>query len=84
MIISCSANRWFSATANAADKPGTIDGHIAGRNHKIGMLVSDPRRKRRPIVDEIWLVPAQMRVGDLNNSQQRPLRSNPNFADNNI
>jgi hypothetical protein len=82
MIISCSANRWFSGAADAADKPGTIDGHIAGMNHNIGMLVSDPRRKRRPIVEEISLVPVQMRVGDLNNSHQRPFRSNPNFADN--
>jgi hypothetical protein len=47
---------------------GAIDSHIAGMDHKIGMLVGDPRRERRPIVEEMWLVPAQMRVGNLNNS----------------
>ena len=48
--------------------PGAINGHIAGMDHEIGMLVGDPRRERRPIIGEMWLVPAQMRVGNLNNS----------------
>ena len=41
---------------------GAISGHIAGMDYEIGMLVGDPRRKPRPIVGEMWLVPAQMRV----------------------
>lgn len=49
---------------------GAIGGHIAGMDHEIGMLVGDPRRERRPIADEMWLVRAQMRVGNLNNSHQ--------------
>jgi len=40
---------------------GAIRSYIAGMNYEIGMLVGDPRRKRRPIVEEMWLVPAQMR-----------------------
>ena len=40
---------------------GAIRSHITGMDYKIGMLVGDPRRKRRPIVEEMWLVPAQMR-----------------------
>jgi hypothetical protein len=47
---------------------GAIDSHIAGMDHEIGMLVGDPRRERRPIVEELWLLLAQMRVGNLNNS----------------
>ena len=47
---------------------GAIHSHIAGMDHEIGMLVGDPCRERRPIVGEKWLVPAQMRVGNLNNS----------------
>ena len=47
---------------------GAIDSHITGMDHETGMLVGDPCRERRPIVDEKWLVPAQMRVGNLNNS----------------
>jgi len=42
---------------------GAIGSHIAGMDHEIGLLVGDPCRERRPIVDETWLVPAQMRVG---------------------
>ena len=48
--------------------PGAIERHIAGMDDEIGMLVGDPRRERRPIVDQMWLVPAQMRVGNLDNS----------------
>jgi len=47
---------------------GAIGSHIAGMDHEIGLLVGDPCRKRHPIVDEMWLVPAQVRVGNLNNS----------------
>jgi hypothetical protein len=36
-------------------------------DYEIGMLVGNPRRKQRPIVGEMWLVLAQMRVG-MNNS----------------
>src|SRR5262249_9960509 len=47
---------------------GAIVSHITSIDHEIGMLVGDPRRERCPIVEHIWLVPAQMRVGNLNNS----------------
>jgi hypothetical protein len=47
---------------------GAIHSYIAGMDHEIGMVFGDPRRERRPIVGEMWLVPAQMRVGNLNNS----------------
>jgi hypothetical protein len=60
---------------------GAIDGHIAGMDHEIGMLVGDPGRKRHPIVGEIWLALAEMRVGNLNNSRWLTFRSNPTFAD---
>jgi hypothetical protein len=45
-----------------------IESHIAGMDHEIGMLVGDPRREQRPVVGEMWLVLAQMRVGNLNKS----------------
>jgi hypothetical protein len=47
---------------------GAIDGHIAGMDQEIGMLVGDPCREWRPIVGKMWLVLAQMRVRNLNNS----------------
>ena len=56
---------------------GAIHSHIPGMDHQIGMLASDPRRKRRPIVEEMWLVPAQMRVGNLNNSHKPSLSVEP-------
>jgi hypothetical protein len=54
--------------AEVSFDPGAIGGHIAGMDHEIGVLVGDPRRKRRPIPEVMWLVRAQMRVGNLNNS----------------
>jgi len=38
-------------------------------DHEIGMLVGDPRGELRPVVGEMWLVLAQMRVGNLNKSR---------------
>jgi hypothetical protein len=58
--------------AEVSFDPGAIGGHIAGMDHEIGMLVGDPCRERPPIGDEMWLVPAQMRVGNLNNSHEPP------------
>jgi hypothetical protein len=51
-----------SGEAKVSFDSAAIDSHIAGMDHELGMLVGDPCRKRRPIVEEIWLVPAQMRV----------------------
>ena len=54
--------------AEVSFDPGAIGSHIAGMDHEIGMLVGDPCSERRPIADEMWLVRAQMSVGNLNNS----------------
>lgn len=56
---------------------GAIGSHITGMDDEIGMLVGDPCGERRPILEQMWLVPAQMRVGNLNNSHYPRLRSNP-------
>ena len=53
----------MGGVAEVSFDAGAIDGHIAGMDHEVGVLVGDPRRERRPIVGEMWLVPAQMRVG---------------------
>src|SRR5271170_5762660 len=45
---------------------GPIDGDIAGMNDEIRALPGNPSRERRPVVGEMRLAPAQMRVGDLN------------------
>src|SRR5262249_39763451 len=58
----------LSGQAEVSFDSGAIKGYIAGVDHEIGMLIGDPRRERRPIVEQMWLVPAQMRVGNLNNS----------------
>jgi len=51
---------------------GAIGSHITGMDHRIRMLVGDPCGEQRPIVDEKWLVPAQMRVGNRNKSHSAP------------
>ena len=58
----------LSGVAEVNFDSSAIKGHIAGMDYEIGMLVGNPRRKQRPIVGEMWLVLAQMRVGNLNNS----------------
>ena len=67
--------------AEVSFDPGAIESHIAGMDDEIGMLVGDPRRERGPIVDEMWLVRAQMRVGNLDNSHSALLRSNPGISE---
>jgi len=54
--------------AEVSFDPGAIGSHITGMDHEIGMLVGYPCGERRPIADEMWLVRAQMSVGNLNNS----------------
>jgi hypothetical protein len=44
---------------------GAVDGHVAGVDDEIGPLGRDPLRERRPVVGEMRFLPAQMRIGDL-------------------
>jgi hypothetical protein len=57
----------MAAEAEVSFESGPIESHIASMNHEIGMLGGDPRCEWRPIVEENWLVLAQMRVGNLHN-----------------
>src|SRR6266481_3498063 len=54
---------------------GAVDGDIAGMDHEVGALGGDPRRERRPIVSEMRLARAQMRVRDLNYPHASPQRN---------
>jgi hypothetical protein len=47
---------------------GAIDSHIAGMDHKIGCWSAIHAASGAQLSKKMWLVPAQMRVGNLNNS----------------
>jgi hypothetical protein len=48
---------------------GAIHGDVAGMDDKVWALISDPARERCPIVGEMRLAGAQMRVRDLNEAK---------------
>jgi hypothetical protein len=56
---------------------GAVDRDVAGMDDEIGALPGDPHRERRPIIREMPLAGAQMRVGDLNYSHSAPHRKVP-------
>jgi hypothetical protein len=48
---------------------GAIHSDVAGMDDKVWALISDPARERCPIVGEMRLAGAQMRVRDLNEAK---------------
>ena len=45
---------------------GAVDGDVAGMDDEVRALLADPTGERRPVVGEMRLPGAQMRVRDLN------------------
>jgi hypothetical protein len=54
---------------------GAVDRHVAGMDDEIGPLVGNPCRERRPIVSEMRLAAAEMRVRDLDYAHSAPHRN---------
>jgi len=53
---------------------GAVDRDVAGMDDEIGALRRDPLSERRPIIGEMRLAGAQMRVGDLDYQHSAPHR----------
>jgi hypothetical protein len=53
---------------------GAVDRDVAGVDDEIGALLGNPAGKRGPIVGEMRLAGAQMRVGDLDYPHGSPRR----------
>src|SRR6516162_6561183 len=51
--------------------PGAVNSDVAGMDDEIRTLRIDPSCERRPVIGEMRLSPAQMRVGDLNYAHRR-------------